>query len=139
MPLIDRIDPEAVRRALDPAADFLDASSLPEGAIRGALFGGAAVTEVLALDPEAEAREGADAQRVTNALNLLTAAHVAPSLAQVLEERLGGLSVKREQVDYQRLARQLRRRAVAEMVIVTGAAGVAAGVPPMFRTAGPRC
>jgi hypothetical protein len=89
--LLDLIEPGEVRAALDPAGLLLDGTSLPTGVILRQVFAGAAVTEVVYRDPDAGTREGTALQRIANALNLLTAANIAPFVVQITREQLGRL------------------------------------------------
>jgi hypothetical protein len=58
------------------------------------------VTEVVYRDPDAETREGTALQRIANALNLLTAANIAPFVVQITRERWDDLDTTYQAVDW---------------------------------------
>jgi hypothetical protein len=133
--LIDLIEPLEVRAALDPTGLLLDEESLPGGAVTRQIYAGAAVTEVLSLDPDAATREGDDLQRIRNALNLLTAANIAPFVVQITKEQLGDVSTTYQAVDWAARGVGLRERARREVAAVTAVSVAAASVPRIFSLA----
>jgi hypothetical protein len=133
--LLDLIEPGEVRAALDPAGLLLDGTSLPTGVILRQVFAGAAVTEVVYRDPDAGTREGTALQRIANALNLLTAANIAPFVVQITREQLDEVSTTYQAVDWAARGRELRARARAEVAAVTERDETAASAPTMFTLA----
>lgn len=117
--LLQLIDPEEVRAALDPTGLLIDATSLPTPTIARKVYAGAAVNEVLALDAAAAAREGDALQHITTALNLLTAANIAPFVVQITREKWSELDTTYQAVDWAARAAELRRKARAEVATVT--------------------
>lgn len=126
------ISPTEVRAALDPTGLLLDAESLPDDSVRRQLYAGAAVTEVLSLDPDAASREGAAQQRIANAVNLLTAANIAPFITQITREQLDDASTSYQSVDWASRGSQLRGRARAEVAAAIDGAGSGAPAVPIF-------
>lgn len=131
--LLDLIDANEVRAALDPTGLLLDATILPPKTILRQVFAGAAMAEVLALDPDAVSREGELRQRIANALNLLTAANIAPFVVQITREKWGDVDTTYQAVDWVGRGGQLRARARAEIATTTAAAAVS--VPRIFGVA----
>lgn len=118
MNLLELIDGDQVRGEIDLT---LTAKDLPNSLIKSALKGGLAVDEVLALDPGAAGREqNPQRQHVANAVNLLTAAILAPIVPQIVSEDYGdGGGYKREKVDLEKLAAELRQRAISQIELAT--------------------
>lgn len=126
--LLGLIDPNEVRAALDPTGLLLDSSSLPNPSVTRQIYAGAAVTELLALDPDAAARGGEEVQRVSNALNLLTAANIAPFVTQILREQLDDVSTTYQAVDWEARGAKLRARARGEVAALTAAPAASSGL-----------
>jgi hypothetical protein len=140
MPLADLIDAEEVRRSLDPLADWLDAESLPDPVVDRQVFAGRAIAEVVARVPDADAiatgADGAAKQHVKNALNLLTASFIAPSLSQTTREQLTpGVVLSREKIDLNRLSEDLRQHATSEIAALLKVESRGYVVPPLFGVA----
>ena len=134
--LLSLIDPGEVRAALDPTGALLDPASLPNSVIARKLYSGAAVTELLALDPGAAGREDeGEVARIANALNLLTAANIAPFVVQITKETLGEESLTYQAVDWEGRAGKLRARARSEVAAVTEVDEGKSYLPTMFSLA----
>lgn len=118
MDLKDLIDGDAVRGEIDLT---LTARDLPDALIKSALKGGLAIDEVLSLDPGAAGRDqNPQRQHVANALNLITAAILAPTVPQIVSEDYGdGGGYKREKVDVGKLVADLRQRAITQIELAT--------------------
>jgi hypothetical protein len=135
MPLIDRIDADLVRAALDPLGLDLNAETLDDKVIQNPIYAGAAISEVLNRDPGAEGRDATAKEHVTNALNLLTAANLAPFVSSVLKEEVEGSSLTRDKVDWGKRAAALRNRAYEELAAATGPTVTRTSLPRLFGTA----
>lgn len=130
--LLNLIEPAEVRAALDPTGLLIDASSLPTPTIQRKVFAGAAVSEVLVLDPDAGTRQDEAQKRIANALNLLTAAYIAPFVTQITREKYGDLDTTYASVDWAGRGAELRGHALAEIREVTGESAAPPAVPRIF-------
>lgn len=135
MSLLSASDYPAIRAALDVS---LKATALPDAVIALPIYQGAAESEVLARDPEAENRSGAALQRVVNAAIFLTAAYLASALPTITAETVGRYSYQRD-TDWGARAAELRQRADAELAAVLTPDAAARPLPPgMFAVASGR-
>ena len=136
MPLTDRVHGETVRRALDPVGVDLDDQNLPDLVIGTEIYAGAAVSEVLRRDPNAEGRDADPAkQHITNALNLLTASYLAPFISQITKDQVANSSQTKATVDWNRRGNELKNRALDEINLAVGTVAVATSMPRVFGVA----
>lgn len=105
----------SIRAVLDVS---LDAIALPDSVIELPIYGGSAELEIMRRDPLADTRTGVDKRRVMNAIIYLTAAYLAPAIPQIASESLGDYSYSRSNVDWMKLAAELRSRAESELSAV---------------------
>ena len=97
------------------------------------MYTSAAISELLALDPQATERDGSPEARqsIANALNRLLAAVLAPTIEQVTRETIGEESVTVQPIDLAARAAQLRREAAMEVKAAMLADDPAAVVAPV--------
>lgn len=126
-----------IRAAIDIS---LDETVLPDSIISRDIYAGAAEREVLARDPDALSRSGADRARVTAAAVLFTAARLAPAVPNITSETQPGQSAyTRQAVDWTKRAADLRSLAEIELQAVLAPSEAAPSRPTMFaRAAGRR-
>jgi hypothetical protein len=133
MAILDSVDYPAIRAALDIT---LGTTSLPDETIEQSIFLGAAESQILQQDPQAETRTGTAREHVRNAAILLCAALIAGSMvSRVTTESLpgGGYSHGRPAVDWTKRAEELRGRSEQELAqVITPSAPKTAERPTMF-------
>jgi hypothetical protein len=126
------VDHDAVRAVIDTS---LTEDVLPDATISLSAFAGAALSYVEARDPEAQTRTGDEATRLNRAVVYLTAAHLLPSVPQLVSEKLGPVSTTRLATNWQERAADLRLRADEEIQAVLDADARAPSRPTVFTTA----
>jgi hypothetical protein len=135
-PLITSAHYPAIRAAVDTS---LDAATLPDATLALPIFVPAAIDDVLAADPGAEARtDPTEVRRVQNAAIYYAAARVVVGLPSLKSERFDDYAYTYEQRDPAARAADLRGQAAAELarVLVAAAAPATALRPTIFTVAG---
>ncbi len=86
MAILDADDYGMIRSAIDVS---LTAARLPDATIELPIYLGAAESEVLRRIPDAATRVGEELQHVKNAIALLVAALLAPTIPRMSSEKMG--------------------------------------------------
>lgn len=131
-PFLTSADYPSVRRAIDVG---LTATELPDATIADPLFLDVAADTVLARDPLAESRTGAEETAIVNATIYLTAANLVRSLPRVMEERFADYSAKYDAMDVGATVSYLHGRAEATLA---GLLGSRTGIPAFVLAQGRR-
>lgn len=132
MAILTPDDYDAVRAALDTT---LDDELLPDSVIGLSIYVDAAELEIKRRDSDAESRTGDDAKRIKNATIYMVAALIAPALPRIVSETIGESSYRRQDVDWQAVARDLRSRSDEELVRVIESDPVTSARPTIFSRA----
>lgn len=130
--LLTSFDFPSIRAAIDVS---LDAETLPDTIIDLDLYAGAAMRDVLARDPLAESRSGAELLRAKSAAVLFAAARLIGSLPQVFKETRADHSYERDKIDSSARAAELRALAEAELASYLDPGDLTSTRPPFFRLA----
>lgn len=125
-PLLGAADYPEVRAALDTS---LTAELLPDAILALPIYVPAGIADVLAIDPGAEARTGADGAAVHRAAVCFSAARLAVAAPAIQSEAFGDVTYDRGTVDYAARAATLRAIATAAIGAVAAVAGVGASAP----------
>ena len=112
MQLITQAEFRQVRAAIAPEL-VDDVGVLPDEVIGADVYAGAAVREVLAIDPLAGTRTDDALARVKTAAVLFCAARLAPRVASVIRESIGPYSIWTSTRDFEAIAEALRAQALA--------------------------
>jgi hypothetical protein len=115
--ILTSADYPEIRAALSPD---LGTDDLPDSVIGRDVYAGAAQREVIAIDPIAESRTGAEAAHIKAAAILLTAARLALRLTRVSSERIASFAATYLPQDPELLAGSLRAQAMTELGYIPG-------------------
>lgn len=117
MTILTALDYPQIRAVLDVS---LTSTQLPDDTIGMDIFVGRAEADVLALDPDAETRTGADLQHIKNAAIYFTAALLCPTVVRItsMTAQTRDLAYTRQAFDPEERAAELRALAVAEVTAV---------------------
>lgn len=132
MPLLSSSDYPSIRSAIEIG---LDSTALPDSVIALDLYIGAGQRDVLALDPQAETRTGAELQHAQTAAILFTAARLIVALPQIVRESFPDHTYERAKVDPLERAADLRARAEAEIDAYLDPQQLDTGRPGVFAVA----
>ena len=134
-PLLTAADYQEVREQIDTSLDVL---ALPDAIVGRDAYAGAAMREVIARDPLAETRTGADGARVRLAAIYLTAARLCPAVPALSRETHGETTYQRLTIDPMKRAEELRGLAESELAAVLDPGDATPYRPTMFRLASGR-
>jgi hypothetical protein len=135
MPILASADYQEIREQIDIS---LDALALPDAVVGRDAYAGAAMREVIARDPLAESRTGADGARVRLAAIYLTAARLCPAVPALQSETHGETTYRRMAFDATKRAEELRSLAESELSAVLEPGDATPYRPTMFGLASGR-
>lgn len=135
MALLTSADYVAIRAMIDIT---LDSTTLPDAIIALDAYLGAGMRDVLALDPTAESRSGAELQHAQTAAILFTAARLVGALPQLTRESFGNHSYDRKAVNATDRAAELRALASAELDAYLDTGDATSDRPTFFTVASGR-
>lgn len=122
----------AVRAAIDTS---LGTADLPDSIIALDIYAGAAVRDVLAVDPTAASRAGDELAHAQAAAVYFAAARLVAALPRVTRESGNGYTLERRPADAGDLAASLRALASAELDAYLETDAATGDMPTMFRAA----
>lgn len=131
MAILDDSFYPVIRAALHTS---VTSTMLPDTVIEYDIYLGAAEAEVIRRDPDAEDRTGDELTHIQNAVVLLTAAYLAPSMELMQSEYIpgGGYRYQRPEVNWTDKATMLRQRADSELAAVLTPDTVSTASRPTF-------
>lgn len=110
-------------------------TTLPDATIALDIYAGAAVRDVLAVDPQAETRTGAPLAAAERAAVYFCAARMAEALPQTTEISKDGATIRRRLPDLAARAAALRALASAALDSYLATTPATADIPTLFTTA----